>query len=501
MNSRLAILLPLALLGACSTVSAQRFERIAERNIWNDGVNVNGIRADSVTISDAVLCGDCRHGSFRDTHEASRQWSVGVQARTVTHWKRVSAAGRFAFGHTSGRDMSGSMFIRPGFYPIDVLEFTPGRKQRQSYSFGGGISADMARHWRIGAAIGFEAQNYSKHKDLRHTNYRLDMTLTPSVMYRTGRTAIGLSCIFGKNSERVTAEEVGSSSAGCHAMLDKGLMFGAYEIWTGSGTHLDESGIDGLPVREFIHGAAVQFSAGGFYADAEYRYGCGTAGEKHTEWFRFPSHRVTVHIGYRFQNGESMHTLRLRVDRSMQTSYEKVLGRETSDGIVTTVVYGENRIFERRHLTVNPEYRLVGRLFEFRSGAEIEQVQRLASHMYPHLFSHTMIRSRVYMQGLVGLGAFDLGASVAFSAGSAEERSRTEGIGMEAGDVFQLDDYYLRQNEWFTAPHVTAEVSLRYTFRRGIFAEVCAGMTLGFDTQYIRSGERWYETLKIGYTF
>lgn len=501
MNRHLGILLPLALLGACATASAQRFERIAERNLWNDGVNINGIRTDSVTISDAELRGDCRHGGFRDTYEASTQWSAGVQARTLTHWNRVSAAGRFAFDHTSGRDMSGSMFIRPGYYPIDVLEFTPGRKDRQSYSFDGGLSADIASRWRIGASIEFEAENYAKRKDLRHTNYRLDMTLAPSVMYHTDRMAAGLSYIFGKNSERVTAEEVGSSSSGYHAFLDKGLMFGAYEIWTGSGTHLNESGIDGLPVREFIHGAAVQFSAGGFYADAEYRFGRGSVGEKLTEWFRFPSHRATVHLGYRLRSGEWLHTLRLRFDCSTQTTYEKVLGRETSNGITTTVVYGENRIFERTHLTVNPEYRLYGPRFEFRSGAEIEQVQRLASQMYPHLFSHSMIRSRVYMQGLLALGAFDLGAEVAFSAGSAVEKSRTADTDTAPGEIFRLDEYYLRQNEWFTAPRVTAGVSLRYTLRRGIFTEVCAGMTRGFGTQYIGSGERWYETLKIGYTF
>ncbi|MDE5636514.1 MAG: hypothetical protein K2I43_00610, partial [Alistipes sp.] len=82
MNRHHGILLTLVLLGACATASAQRFERIAERNLWNDGVNVNGIRTDSVTISDAVLRGSFVHGDFRDTYEASKQWSAGVQART-----------------------------------------------------------------------------------------------------------------------------------------------------------------------------------------------------------------------------------------------------------------------------------------------------------------------------------------------------------------------------------------------------------------------------------
>ena len=51
--------------------------------------------------------------------------------------------------------MSGSMFIHPGFYPVDILEFTPGRKDLQTYSFMGGIATNLNPNWRLGGKIDF----------------------------------------------------------------------------------------------------------------------------------------------------------------------------------------------------------------------------------------------------------------------------------------------------------------------------------------------------------
>ncbi len=74
----------------------------------------------------------------------------GAIAKSITHLKGYSLTGSFSFDHTSGKDMSGSMFIQPGFYPVDILEFTPGRKDLQRYAFMGGIASDIAPNCAIG---------------------------------------------------------------------------------------------------------------------------------------------------------------------------------------------------------------------------------------------------------------------------------------------------------------------------------------------------------------
>ena len=255
-----------------SGVSAQTYDIIERRNSWNAGANVTGIMTDSISASYAELYGKNNHGDFRNYYEAKEAWSTGAVAKSITHLKGYSLTGSFSFDHTSGKDMSGSMFIHPGFYPVDLLEFTPGRKDLQTYAFMGGIATDIAPNWRLGGKIDFAASNYSKRKDLRHTNYRLDLKIAPSIMYHSGDMAIGFSYILGKNSESVKAEVIGTAENSYNAFLDKGLMYGAYEAWDGSGIHLSESGVNGFPIKELSNGGALQLQWKGFYGDAEYTY-------------------------------------------------------------------------------------------------------------------------------------------------------------------------------------------------------------------------------------
>ena len=107
-----------------SGVSAQTYDIIERRNSWNAGANVTGIMMDSISASYAELYGKNNHGDFRNYYEAKEAWSAGAVAKSITHLKGYSLTGSFSFDHTSGKDMSGSMFIHPGFYPVDLLEFT-----------------------------------------------------------------------------------------------------------------------------------------------------------------------------------------------------------------------------------------------------------------------------------------------------------------------------------------------------------------------------------------
>ncbi len=496
------ILIAFVLLCLVPEISAQTFDVVERRNPWNAGSNATGIRMDSLTISYAELYGRYTGGDFRDYYEADRSWSAGAVAKTIVHTAKYSMKGSFAFDHTSGSNMSGSMFINPGYYPIDVLEFTPGRKDLQTYSFTGGISGDVAPKWRIGAGIDFASANYAKRKDLRHGNYRLDLTVAPGVMFHSGRLAVGLNYVFGKNTETVKAEEIGTAATSYYAFLDKGLMQGAYEVWNGSGTHLAESGINGFPVREMIQGAALQAQWGAFYADAEYRYGKGSVGEKQTVWFTFPSHNISSHLACRFDRGAVSHFLRLGADWSYQANDESVLGKETSNGITITHVYGSNRIFERTLLAFNPEYELISPKWDVIAGFRVSSYERLSMQMYPYIFSQSALCGGVYASGTLHAGRFDIKAGAAFSAGRSDDKSRTEPVDTEYGDPpYFLEDYYNLQNEYMIAPRLTANAALRWNFFHGMYAEAGVEYVRGFNLQYIDGPDRWAATLRIGYTF
>ena len=490
------------LLCMVSAASAQTYDIIERRNSWNAGANVTGIMMDSITTSYAELYGNNRHGDFRNSYEAEKSWSAGAIAKSITHLKGYSLTGSFSFDQTSGKNMSGSMFIHPGFYPVDVLEFTPGRKDLQTYAFMGGIATDIAPNWRLGGKIDFSAANYSKRKDLRHTNYRLDLTVAPSVMYHSGELAIGFSYIFNKNSESVKAEVIGTAETSYNAFLNKGLMYGAYEAWNGSGIHLSESGINGFPVKELSHGAALQLQWKGFYGDIEYIHSSGSAGEREAIWFKFPTHRITSHLSYRFKQGDKEHFLRLNLQWSHLTNNENVISKETVNGITTTYVNGSNRIFEQDAFSANPEYELISPRGELRLGTELSASKRLVTQMYPYVASEKMLCSRTYISGILHTGRFDLKAAASFSTGDFTEKSRTVETATEPGNPpYRLTDYYNLQNEYATATHATLHLGLRYHFNRGIYAEIQGSYTHGFNLNYIEGASRWNETIKLGYTF
>lgn len=492
----------LCLLCIVSAVSAQTYDIIERRNSWNAGVNVTGIMMDSVTTSYAELYGNNRHGDFRNSYEAEKSGSVGAVAKSITHLKGYSLTGSFSFDHTSGKNMSGSMFIHPGFYPVDILEFTPGRKDLQTYAFMGGIATDVSSNWRLGGKIDFSAANYSKRKDLRHTNYRLDLTVAPSVMYHSGELAIGISYVFNKNSESVKAEVIGTAETSYNAFLDKGLMYGACEAWNGSGIHLSESGINGFPIKELSHGAALQLQWKGFYGDIEYKHSSGSAGEREAIWFKFPTHRLVSHLSYRFTQGNNEHFLRLKLQWSHLVNNENVISKETVNGITTTYIHGSNRIFEQDAFSANPEYELISPRGELRLGTGLSVFKSLATQTYPYIASEKMLCSRTYISGILHTGSFDLKAAVSFSTGSSTEKNRTTETATEPGaPPYRLTDYYNLQNEYATATHTTFQVGLRYHFNKGIYAEIQGSYTHGFNLNYIEGTSRWNETIKLGYTF
>lgn len=485
---------------AAGGASSQTYDVVERRNLWNAGPNINGLRGDSVTVSYAEAYGKTTRGDFRDTYHAESATNLGVAAKTITHSGKISMLGAFSFDNMSGRDMCGSMFINPGDYPIDVMEFTPGRKELQSYSFVGGIAGDIAPNWRIGVRVDYASANYAKRKDLRHTNYRLDMSVAPSVMYHSGDWAVGMSYIFGRNTESVEAAQEGTLSSDYDAFLDKGLMYGAYETWKGAGLHLNESGVKGLPVQENAHAISVQAQWRSFYADIEYRHAAGEVGERKVIWFEFPTNSVTSHLGARFWQGDAMHFARLDIAWSKQKNNENVLSKDAVSNITTVI--GSNRIYERESIEFAPEYELIVPQGEFTLGGRFISTKRLTTQMYPYAVSQSMEQYGIYASGVWHRGRFDLKAAAAFAAGSFSDKTERVDPEITTGEQpYRLTEYYDIRNEYLTAPRLTLGGGLRYNFHQGLYAQVDADYTRGFDLEYIAGTTRWSGALRFGYAF
>ena len=481
---------------------AKTYEQVLRDNLWNGSQNINGVRQDSTSRSYAGLFGKYEGGQMRDTWEAEQSWSAGAATASVQHLERMSLKGSFAFTQTEGYDMCGSMFIKPGFYPVDVMEFTPGRKTLQTYSFDGGITYDIAPSWRIGAVMDFESSNIAKRKDLRHSNWRLDMKVAPGVMFHSGDFAVGAVYLLQKTSETIEAAQVGISESSYYAFLDKGQMYGVYSIWSGNGLHLDEAGVKGFPVMDLSNGAAVQVQYKDFVAEAEYQHSSGSIGEKDFIWFRFPADSFKTRLVYRYTGSKATHYARLVLDWNGRVLDESVLEKVTSNGVTTVTTHGLNKIATEKGFALNPEYEYINDKFEILAKARVGIDKDMASQIYPYIHTQSVTTYGANARVKAFTGPWTFTAEAGYAGGSISEDSwMADGQTGVQTAPYRLQDWYDMQMEFKTASRLNAGLSVRYDIARGIYTELSGEWMHGFNLKYLTGPDRFSTVLTIGYDF
>ena len=500
--NKLRYILLLSLLLCSAAAGAQTYEQVVRRSFWNASQNIAGIRQDSLSRSYAEAFGKYEGGEFRDSWQPEQSWSAGAATASIRHMEKMSLKGSFSFTQTEGYDMCGSMFVNPGYYPVDVLEFTPGRKTLQTYTFDGGISYDLTKIWRIGAMMDFESANIAKRKDLRHSNWLLDMTVAPGFMYHRGDWAFGASYIYRKTSESVEATQIGVSESSYYAFLDKGLMYGVYNIWTGSGLYLDEAGVKGFPVKEITNGFALQTQYKGFFAEAEYRHTSGMIGEKEYIWFLFPGNSADLHLGYRHDGEKAQHYARLNFGWKDRTMDEAVLEKVPEGGVSTVVNHGQNQIQSERSWNMAPEYEYVTGRLEVLAKAQVGVRQEVASQMYPYLHWQSLMTYDVNVRVRYYLGNFVVAGHMGYGAGKVKEDSwlADAQAGVQTAP-FRLQEYYDWKMEYASAQRLNAGLSLRWNFWRGLYAEASGRLSHAFNLIYIKGNDRTEACIKLGYNF
>ena len=500
--NKVRYILVLCLLSCSVALCAQTFDHVRRNSFWQESRNIAGIRQDSISRSYAEICGRYEEGGFKDTWQAPRTWSAGAVTESIRHFERMSLAGSFSFEQTEGYGMCGSMFAKPGYFPIDVLEFTPGRKTLQTYAFDGGIAYDIDGSWAIGVRMDFESSNIAKRKDLRHANWRLDMTVAPAVLYRRAGWSLGLSPVFSKVSETIDAEQIGTSESSYYAFLDKGLMYGVHQVWTGSGIHLDEDGVKGFPVREYSYGVALQAQYRNLYADVEVLRTTGSIGEKEYIWFEFPGLSISSELKHKWRRSSAMHSLSLHFDWKRQDMDENVLEKISSNGITTVLDHGTNRILSKSSWTLSPEYSHEHELMDARIGIDFCMSGAMASQIYPYVHTQTLTELSPYIGFMFHYGIFDLGANGRYGKGwvSESERLASGDSGVQSVP-FRLQDWHDRHMEYMTASRFIAEIVLRYNFRKGIYLETNFQSVEAYGLKHIEDPRRFSASLKIGYDF
>ncbi|MEG1863867.1 MAG: hypothetical protein RR199_00950 [Alistipes sp.] len=495
------ILLIGMLMWVSSLTAQQRFDYLERRNAWNSGLNAAGVRQDSVSRSFAEVYATKENGGFADKSVSDNSWNAGARTESIRHFKKISFFGQFAYDYFDGLDMCGSMFSRPNFYPVDILEFTPGRKVRETYSLTGGVAAVLGQCWTGGLRFDFEAQNYAKRKDLRHKNTMLDFEVAPSILYHRGRWAVGGSYVFGKNSEKIEAEQIGMLGTSYYAFFDKGLFYGSSELWDGNTIHLSESGLIGFPIKEITHGVSLQAQYGPLYADVTYRHRTGDTGEKDVQWHTFKTSQIISHATLSLPSDTYHHFIRVALDWQEQMTRENLVGKETVNGITLLHIYGSTPIFGRKSIDLSGEYEIASDWLDFRAGAHYALLNRESTLMYPYVKGQKLRYGELFALGIWHIGRFELTTGLSYRSGGFSENNVKLVPEISTGDYSpQLTEFYNWSNEYLTADRLGVDLGVRCNIKK-FYIDLSGHYEHGFDLQYIPKADRGLATLAFGYNF
>lgn len=495
---RIFILLAVMSLG--SVGAQERFDRVVRRNPWNDGVMAAGIRQDTLSRSFAEVYFVKENGGMTDRSASDDSWNAGARTASIRHLEKISFAGSFFYDYFDGRNMCGSIFTVPGLYPVDIVEFTPGRKVRETYAFTGALSAVLGERWTGGLQVDFMARNYAKRKDLRHKNTRLDFEFAPSVMYRAGRFAVAAAYIVGVDREQIEAEEIGSSAESYMAFFDRGLRYGSLQLWESNDLHLSTAGVSGFPVKQTTQGAALGAQYGVLHAQLSYRFRQGETGER-IALHEFETHELSGAVALALGQAESRHEVRLGAEWQQLDNRETIVSYENINGVANPQMHGSVPIFGRRSLDVRAEYEWTTTRTDLRAGVLGSFLDRESTLMYPYVQGQRLHYGSVWADWVQRFGHWELNVAADFRTGGFREReTRFETTAVPGDYPVRLTEWYDYENEYLTADRLSLGAGVRRHIH-GFYIDLSARYERGFGLRFIGRADRVRAVLSVGYDF
>ena len=423
---------------------------------------------------EAALWGGAEQGWFRPVYAPTLGWSAGARGDIVRHGANTSWEGKFSFEQKTGYNMLSSMFLEPGYFPVDLLEFTSGMKSRETGRLEAGFLTDLGYEWAAGIKATVEAAYAGKKTALSHTTFGLDMQVEPTLSYvMDDDMVLASALVFRLRTEQITAQQSDGT-----LFLDKGLRYGAFQDAGGT-----------FPVQEMAYGFSEKFFSEDINAGLEWTWKRGTAGSAGFGNFHYPGSAVSVFYEQTFQADEADHVLRAAYERKRDQLRE---GASDAEGIVA--------LSDRKGRSVELGYEV-----RFLHGAVKSLGLALDGHRY-------VDRSISPISDLTKRNIGFATLSVAFSFGALDLKLDA----IAGGGVWRDCGRYLNEKEdtpsrcttdwnrlmdYSLAPRAGAGGSLTYRFPKHLFLQIDGKLFHALRETAMGGQNRGIGTLAIGYSF
>lgn len=424
-----------------------------------------------------AVWGGVEEGWFRPSYAGTFQWSAGARAEGVRNGERTTWTGSVSLTHDTGYGRLSSMFQEPGYFPMDLLEFTPGTKSRESGRLEVGVVTDLGYEYAAGVKASVQAGYQGKRSALRHSGFGLDARVEPTFTYiMDDNMGVALAYVFRLKMEQVQMHP-GEGEA---VFLDRGLRYGA--LLDGAGT---------FPVQELSHGLAGIFYSEEAKAGLDWTWKRGKAGSAGFGNYTFPGSTVSVFYEQVFQADAVDHFIRASYRRDRDQ-----LRLKNTDGIGFTAVsdrLGRGAALQYEVRFLHGAVRRVGLALDGQ-----RQVDRALSPVWDQVKRNL---GTATLSSSFSFGAIELDLEALAGGGLWRDRGRSRDETTDTA-VRRTEDW-LRLMDFYMAPRVGAGGALTYHFSspKGLYVRLDGHWLHALRKTATGGQNRETGTLTVGYDF
>jgi hypothetical protein len=338
----------------------EKLDYIRLSEAWLDSENAAGLQylpIQKISLAEVYL--NKSNGKFVNYYQSDNSYEWGASTESYLRLNpKIVFYGKVSYANFTGQNMGGSVFIRPDYHPFDIVEKTDearGEKNKEDYHLIGAVSAKLSPKWAIGGKLDYEAANYAKHKDLRHTNKLLDLTATAGLSYSFGAMGdVGINYIHRRSVESMQIKMYGTTDRVYYSLVSFGAFYGRSEIY-GTGGYTDKD--NNNPMVNSFNGVALQLnlrlsSQWTWFNEFSCQSRNGYYGIQSPQTPIFTEHQSNI-LSYSgtvsYKKRDQLHQLKLNAGREQLENNENIFQRNTPQGGGQTDVlyYGSNKVLDR----------------------------------------------------------------------------------------------------------------------------------------------------------
>lgn len=424
--------------------------------------------------NDIALWGGVEEGRFKPTHAALFEWKAGADARFARHGIHTSWTGSLSVEQAMGNHQGSSLFLEPGYFPVDLWDQTAGTESRQTGRMEIGLLSDLSDLWAAGFNASVEAANKTKRGGVHHSTFGVDALLEPTLTFITDDDA----CIVTSYLIRVRTEnaKAGQPEDGIPSIfLDEGMRYGEYQ-------HA------GLSLMDLSHGFYGRYYSPELSGGFGITWKRGQAGEKDYSRFRFPGSTLRGFFEFSREGFEIDQVYRISYQRDRDQLREVRDGgtsalsdRVTRDAAFSYTLRPHKGSLKRAGIDLD------GNLWKERSFVSVGDAARMLGGTATVFVSATF-------------GRVDLDARLSAGGGRWLDRGRTY---EEDEKSLRLAEDWRKNMDYRMLPRMGMGGTITYhvSFLKGLSLQIDTDWLRAFQMVHLGGKNRNVALLRIGYHF